>query len=60
MPRPWIVLIDREVRGRFSTRQHAEVEEERLRRIAAKRGWCPLSDVVHADWPSCAWLKDER
>lgn len=58
MPRPWLLIVDREVRGRFTTIDAAMAEEERLRHLAFKRGRLPLTDVVHTDWPSCAWLKD--
>ena len=59
MPRPWLLILDREVRGRFTTIRGAETEEERLRQLASKRGRVPLTDVVHKDWPSCAWLKND-
>lgn len=57
MPRPWLLIVDREVRGRFTTITAAYAEEERLRFLAAKRGRTPLTDVVHEDWPSCTWLQ---
>lgn len=57
MPRPWLLIVDREVRGRFTTMAAAMTEEERLRSLASKRGRTPITDVVHADWPSCAWLQ---
>lgn len=58
MPRPWLLIVDREVRGRFTTIAAAEAEEERLRFLAAKHGRVPITDVAHTDWPSCAWLKN--
>lgn len=54
----WLLIVDREVRGRFATLLAAVTEEERLRSLAPARRM-PMTDVVRADWPSCAWLQHQ-